>query len=61
MREIEIARTVDEVFAFVSDPRNDPRWCPTVRSVEQVQGDGPGVGSAYAVVHQPVRCDRRGR
>jgi uncharacterized protein YndB with AHSA1/START domain len=47
-REIEIARPVDEVFAFVSDARNDVQWCRKVRSVERVAED------RYAVVHQPV-------
>jgi uncharacterized protein YndB with AHSA1/START domain len=53
-REVEIGRPVEEVFEFVSDPRNDPRWCRKVRSVEQVAGDGPGAGARYAVVHKPV-------
>jgi carbon monoxide dehydrogenase subunit G len=53
-REIEIARPVEEVFAFVSDPRNDPQWCPKVKSVE-------GSGDRYEVVHKPVpgRPERR--
>jgi uncharacterized protein YndB with AHSA1/START domain len=46
-REIEIERPVEEVFDFVSDARNDPRWCPKVRSVE----GGP---DRYDVVHAPV-------
>jgi uncharacterized protein YndB with AHSA1/START domain len=46
-REIEIARPLEEVFAFVADPRNDPRWCPKVLSVE----GGP---ERYDVVHKPV-------
>jgi uncharacterized protein YndB with AHSA1/START domain len=46
-REIEIARPVEDVFEFVSDARNDPRWCPKVRSVE----GGP---DRYEVVHAPV-------
>lgn len=53
-REIEIGRPLDEVFAFVSDPCNDPRWCRKVRSVEQVGGDGPGPDTRYAVAHKPV-------
>ena len=54
VREVVIERPVEEVFAFVADARNDPRWCPKVRSVEQVDGDGPGPGARYAVVHKPV-------
>jgi uncharacterized protein YndB with AHSA1/START domain len=46
-REVEIARPVAEVFAFVSDPRNDPRWCRKVESVE-------GSGDRFEVVHRPV-------
>jgi uncharacterized membrane protein len=53
-RSIEIARPADEVFAFVADARNDPRWCPKIVSVEQVEGDGPGPGARYAVVHRPI-------
>jgi uncharacterized protein YndB with AHSA1/START domain len=54
VREVEIDRPLAEVFAFVSDSRNDPRWCRKVLSVEQVAGDGPGLGARYAVVHRPV-------
>ena len=47
-RSIEIERPVDAVFAFVADPRNDPRWCRKVKSVELVRE------GHYAVVHKPV-------
>lgn len=59
-RSIEISRPPADVFRFVSDPRNDPRWCPKVRSVEQI-GSEPGQGSRWAVVHKPVpgRPERR--
>jgi carbon monoxide dehydrogenase subunit G len=46
-RQVEIARPVEEVFAFLADPRNDPRWCPKVQSVE-------GTGDLFQVVHKPV-------
>src|SRR3954464_2050678 len=46
-RQIEIARRVEEVFAYVADPLNDVRWCPKVRSVK----GGP---ERYEVVHKPV-------
>jgi uncharacterized protein YndB with AHSA1/START domain len=60
-RSIVIDRPVDEVFAFVSDPRHDPEWCAKVVSVEQVSGDGPGPAGRYVVVHKPVpgRPERR--
>ena len=51
----EIARPLEEVWAFVSDLRNDARWCADVISVEQISGDGPGPGAKYDVVHRPVK------
>lgn len=55
-KSIEIARPPEAVFAFVADPRNDPIWCPKVRSVErQADGEeGMAPGSRFAVVHRPV-------
>jgi uncharacterized protein YndB with AHSA1/START domain len=53
-REIVIERSVADVYAFIADARNDPRWCPKVKSVEQVEGEGPGPGARYVVVHKPV-------
>lgn len=53
-RSIEIAQPIDAVFEFVADARNDPAWCTKVRSVEQVEGDGPGPGARYRVVHRPI-------
>jgi carbon monoxide dehydrogenase subunit G len=50
---IDIAAPIGDVFAFVSDPRNDPAWCPKVESVT-AQGDGPAPGADYLVVHRPV-------
>jgi uncharacterized protein YndB with AHSA1/START domain len=54
-RSITIDRPVEDVFAFVADCRNDPRWCSRVLSVEQVAGDGPGPGARYRAVHRPIR------
>jgi uncharacterized protein YndB with AHSA1/START domain len=54
-REVTIARPVEEVFAFVADPLNDPRWCPKVKSCEQLEGEGPGPGARYLAKHQPTR------
>jgi carbon monoxide dehydrogenase subunit G len=36
------------VWEFVSDPSNDPRWCPKVKSVEPT-GEG-----RWLTVHKPV-------
>ena len=55
VRSIVIDKHIDDVFEFVSDPMNDPRWCPKVLYVEQVEGDGPGPGSRWDVVHRPIR------
>lgn len=52
--ETMIARPAEDVFAFVADPSNDPTWCPSVKSVRQVHGDGPEEGARYAVVHDPM-------
>jgi uncharacterized membrane protein len=53
-RSIEIERPVEEVFAFVLDARNDPRWCSKVISVAQLEGEEPGPGTLYEVVHRPI-------
>jgi len=37
---IEITCSPDEVWAFVADHANDPRWCKKVKSVESVGPDG---------------------
>jgi carbon monoxide dehydrogenase subunit G len=44
---VEIGRPIEDVFAFVSDPHNDPRWCRKVQSVE-------GSGDEFRVLHKPV-------
>jgi uncharacterized protein YndB with AHSA1/START domain len=51
-RSVTVARPIEEVFAFVADPRNDPSWCRKVRSVAQLDAD------RYAVVHRPVPWQR---
>ena len=37
----------ERVFAYVSDTRNDPEWCPNVGAVTQVAGDGVEVGARF--------------
>jgi uncharacterized membrane protein len=45
--EIVINRPVDEVFDFVADERNEPRYNPKMRVAEQIS-DGPiGVGTRF--------------
>jgi hypothetical protein len=48
----------DQLFAYVSDTRNDPKWCPNVTGVEQVSGDGVGVGSRFRF-HQSIEVQGR--
>jgi uncharacterized protein YndB with AHSA1/START domain len=54
-KDVLIARAAADVFDFVADPLNDPRWCPKVKSCEQVEGEGPGPGARYRATHQPTR------
>jgi uncharacterized protein YndB with AHSA1/START domain len=42
-----IAAPPAEVFAFVSDTRNDPLWCDNVETVELVAGEDVGVGTRF--------------
>ena len=42
---VTIDRPIDEVFAFLADGENDPRWRSGVLDVERVAGDG--VGARY--------------
>ncbi len=51
--DIVVGRPIDEVFAFVADPLNDPEWCLTVRDPQQVEGDAPAVGAEYRFMHKP--------
>jgi uncharacterized protein YndB with AHSA1/START domain len=46
-REVTIGRPLHEVFAFVADGENDPKWRGAVLDVERVSGDGPGPGAKY--------------
>lgn len=53
-RSIEIARPPEEVFAFLADARNDPRWCASVVACKQRAGAGPGPGASYLAHHKPT-------
>jgi hypothetical protein len=37
----------DELFAYVSDTRNDPQWCENVETVEIVEGDAIRPGARF--------------
>ena len=45
---VRIRRPPEDVWAFVVDHRNDPRWCKRVKSVEPA-GEG-----RWSVTHKPV-------
>src|SRR4051812_43689787 len=45
---VEIARPPDEVWAFVADHSNDPRWCRKVKAVE------PAGEHRWKITHKPV-------
>jgi uncharacterized protein YndB with AHSA1/START domain len=45
---IEIARPPEAVWELVSDPANDPHWCPKVKSVASA------AGRHWTVLHKPV-------
>jgi hypothetical protein len=48
-------RTIDDVFAYVSDPLNMPRWYSAVRTVRSLSGAEPHVGSRYLMQRQLPR------
>jgi uncharacterized protein YndB with AHSA1/START domain len=48
---VEIARSPEEVFAFVADPQNDARWTPQIEGVRKTSSEeSPGLGSTFEVV-----------
>lgn len=57
---VEIARPPAEVFAFVTDPRNIPKWRPIALEVLNVP-DTIGVGSTYELIEQMMGRHRFGQ
>lgn len=45
--QIDLSLARDDVFAFVADQRNIPKWNYYVVDVRQESGDGPAVGARY--------------
>ena len=43
---VTINRPVGEVFAFLADAENDPKWRPGVKQIHR-EGGAPGVGTIY--------------
>lgn len=52
-KSVEIARPLEEVWRFVSDPLNDPQWCEKVEGVEKESEGLPLPGARYTVMHAP--------
>jgi uncharacterized protein YndB with AHSA1/START domain len=46
---VRIERPIDEVFDFVSDPQNFPRWNSAVRTVRKTSAGPDGVGSTFSM------------
>jgi uncharacterized protein YndB with AHSA1/START domain len=49
---VRIERSVDEVFDYVSDPRNFPAWNSAVQSVRETAPGREGVGATYSMVRE---------
>jgi hypothetical protein len=51
VRPVEVSARIaippDELFAFVSDTRNDPLWCPNVETVELIEGVAVESGTRF--------------
>ena len=50
--EIMINRPVEEVFDFVADERNEPRYNPRMLSAEKLSPGPVGLGSRFRAVLQ---------
>ncbi|HSM55605.1 MAG TPA: SRPBCC family protein [Candidatus Sulfomarinibacteraceae bacterium] len=51
--EVFIESPAREVFAYIADAENDSEWCPAVLKIRQIEGDGPGQGAVYEMLHAP--------
>jgi len=49
----------EDVFALISDTRNDPEWCPNVDSAELVEGNGVEVGAKFRFHQHLERSGKR--
>lgn len=49
---VRIERPIEEVFAYVSDPLNLPRWNSAVQAVRKTSPGENGVASTYAMERQ---------
>lgn len=49
---VRIERPIDEVFAYVSEPENFPRWNSAVRTVRKTSSGEHPVGATYSMTRQ---------
>ena len=54
--KIQIHRPIQEVFSFLSDFENIPKWNYYVLSARKISGDFPGIGTTY---HQVRKTDEQ--
>ena len=50
--DVRIERPIEEVFAYVSDPLNFPRWNSAVEAVRKTSAGESDVGSTYLMERQ---------
>lgn len=50
---VTIDRPIEEVFDFIADGENDTEWCPAVKEITRVSGNGPCKGARYEMHHTP--------
>src|SRR5260221_2272865 len=53
LRQATINRPAEDVFAFVSDPTNDPQWHDTVLEVARTSTGPMKSGSTFSAVYRP--------
>jgi uncharacterized protein YndB with AHSA1/START domain len=58
--EITINRPINEVFDFISDNENDPKWCVPVVETTRITGKAPGAGARYSFASQAGLIKLRG-
>ena len=50
---VTINRPIEEVFDFIADNENDTAWCPSVKDIRRISGNGPDKGATYEMHHTP--------
>lgn len=46
---IEINATPERIWTTLSDPEEWPRWIPSLKKIEKLSADPPGVGSQFRI------------